>query len=65
MSWKDAMQKVDDDLHEAYKHINDVMFRCGLEQNEREEINKIRIGIAETIGILTYKKIKLENERAE
>ncbi|EAH1841811.1 hypothetical protein [Listeria monocytogenes] len=59
------MQKVENDLHEAYKHINDVIFRCDLEQSEREEINKIRIGIARTIVILTDEKIKLENERAE
>lgn len=65
MNWKEEIQKVDDDLHEAYEHINDVIFRCGLEQNEREEINKIRIGIAKTIGILTDEKIKLENERSE
>ncbi|EHD4919986.1 hypothetical protein JQ662_000228 [Listeria monocytogenes] len=65
MSRKESIQKVEDDLHEAYRHINDVIFRCDLELSEREEINEIRVGITGALLKLVKKRIKIENERAE
>lgn len=65
MNWKEAMQKVEDDLNEAYKHINEVMYNCDLDWAEVEKVNEIRKGITKTGVVLVDILIHIENERAE
>lgn len=59
------MQKVEDDLNEAYKHINEVMYNCDLDWAEVEKVNEIRKGITKTGVVLVDILIHIENERAE
>ncbi|EMK0855203.1 hypothetical protein V8K53_000617 [Listeria monocytogenes] len=68
MNWKDGTDIVRGDLYKAYKHINDVMFRFGLEQEDREDFNKIRIGIAKLINVheeVIYRQLTRDKETVD
>ncbi|EAD6849632.1 hypothetical protein AAU59_14025 [Listeria monocytogenes] len=68
MSWKDGTDIVRGDLYKAYEHINDVIFRCGLEQEDREDFNKIRIGIAKLINVheqVIYRQLTRDKETVD